>query len=139
MDLTKAYPRSPHSLFGAYVMLGRTIDKARAHNAGRLGEYKYNCPLDQLILEFVGISHEDLADAVRTRPQDGEMLEWVEGVARPHAQEEVGRFNDLMRDRAPETEEQKAHFLELRDKVAPGRTDVTTWFDLIDADEERLG
>jgi hypothetical protein len=138
MDLTKQYPRSPYSDLGGYVMLGRTIDKARAHNAGKLGDYSYDCPLDRLVFDFLGISHEALAEAVKTRPADDEILGWVKGRARSHTVEEVQKFNEDMKARAPVTEEQKAYFLEAREKVAPGRTDVTTWFDLIEADEKRL-
>lgn len=138
MDLTKQYPRSPYSDLGGYVMLGRTIDKARAHNAGKLGDYSYNCPLDKLVFDFLGISHETLAEAVKTRPTDDEILGWVKDRARSHTVEEVQKFNEDMKARAPATEEQKAYFLEAREKVAPGRTDVTTWFDLIEADEKRL-
>src|SRR5579862_4537649 len=59
MDLTKNYPRSVKdtSLEGI-VMLARTTDKARAHAAGTVGEYHYNCGMDQKVLAFVGVDHE---------------------------------------------------------------------------------
>lgn len=138
MDLTTQYPRSPYDTLGGCVMLGRTIDKARAHNAGRLGDYSYNCPLDVLVFEFLGISHEALAEAVKSRPTDAEVLKWVRDRSRPHAADGVRAFNEDMEARGPVTEEQKAYFLGVREKVAPGRTDIATWFDLIEADEKRL-
>ena len=53
MNLTKEYPRSPYEKVGGYAMLGRTIDKARAKLENALGEDMYDCPLDQLLFEFL--------------------------------------------------------------------------------------
>ncbi|MBI3607736.1 MAG: DUF5069 domain-containing protein [Nitrospirae bacterium] len=36
-----------------------------------------------------------------------------------------------------QTEESLRHVLEVRDRVAPHRTDVTTWVDLLDLEEGR--
>ena len=54
-DLTKQPPRSPRTRLGGYVILPRMLDKGRATIAGKHGEYKYACPLDQRFLEFAGI------------------------------------------------------------------------------------
>ena len=53
MNLTKEYPRSPYEKVGGYAMLGRTIDKACAKLESASGEYMYDCPLDQLLFEFL--------------------------------------------------------------------------------------
>src|SRR4029077_20935443 len=45
-DLTKEPPRSPKTRVGGYVILGRTIDKCRALLWGNIGEYHFDCPLD---------------------------------------------------------------------------------------------
>ena len=55
MNLTKEYPRSPYEKVGGYAMLGRTIDKACAKLESASGEYMYDCPLDQLLFEFLAI------------------------------------------------------------------------------------
>src|SRR5882724_8082279 len=44
--LTKEAPRSPRIRVGGYAILGRTIDKCRALVAGNIGEYHFDCPLD---------------------------------------------------------------------------------------------
>ena len=59
-DLTKQPPRSPRVRLGGYVILPRMLDKGRATLAGKHGEYKYACPLDQRWLEFAGINAEGL-------------------------------------------------------------------------------
>jgi hypothetical protein len=38
-DLSQHPPRSPRARLGGYVHLPRLLDKARAHLAGRMGEY----------------------------------------------------------------------------------------------------
>ena len=138
MDLTKQYPRSPYSELGGFVMLGRTVDKARAHNVGKLGEYIFDCPLDRLVFEFLGVSPEDLAGAVKENSTDEEIMAWVMRMVVPRDSEAVRKFNKSLKERAPVTEEQKQRFNMTLEKVAPGRKDVSTWFDLIDAEEGRL-
>lgn len=46
------------------VALARTIDKARAFNAGRLGEYDYDCEQDVPLFEFLGTNGAEFAAKV---------------------------------------------------------------------------
>lgn len=45
-DLTKQAPHSPRDRIGGFAIASRTVDKCRASQAGTLGEYHYDCPLD---------------------------------------------------------------------------------------------
>ena len=58
-DLTKEAPRSPRIRVGGYAILGRTIDKCRALVAGNIGEYHFDCPLDNMLFGFKGIKGDD--------------------------------------------------------------------------------
>jgi hypothetical protein len=58
MDLTKEYPRSVRDKWQGVVQLGRTVDKGKAKVHGNVGEYHYNCPMDQAVFGFLGIDHE---------------------------------------------------------------------------------
>ena len=58
-DLTKEAPRSPRIRVGGYAILGRTIDKCRALVAGDIGEYHFDCPLDNMLFSFKGVKGED--------------------------------------------------------------------------------
>ena len=60
MDLTQRAPRSPRVRLGGYVILPRMLDKGRAVIAGKAGEYKYACPMDQRFLDFAGVDPEAL-------------------------------------------------------------------------------
>ena len=59
-DLTQRPPRSPRTRLGGFVLLPRMLDKGRATLAGKNGEYHYNCPLDQHLLNFIGIDPKKL-------------------------------------------------------------------------------
>ena len=136
VDLTVRAPRSPYCRDVAGIFgVARMAEKARAAVADSLGEYIYNCPIDQAILGFLGIPDDDFRDAAYKNPNDLELGAWVtERTSRKH--EEISWFNHRLANRRPETDEQRAYFEETRDKVAPGRTEITTWFDLIDVDDE---
>ena len=73
-DLTKRPPRSPRQRLGGYVLLPRMLDKGRAEIAGTSGEYHYNCPLDQRILNFLGLDPGALREQLATSKGDGEIL-----------------------------------------------------------------
>ncbi len=75
-DLTKQAPRSPRVRLGGYVILARMLDKGRAVLAGKNGEYKFACPLDQQFLGFSGIDAEALKQQLAAGKGDGEVLVW---------------------------------------------------------------
>ena len=58
LDLAKTPPRSGRTLLGRYTWLARLADKARADQAGTIGEYVAYCPLSMGFLERVGISRD---------------------------------------------------------------------------------
>ncbi|MGH7273867.1 MAG: DUF5069 domain-containing protein [Nitrospiria bacterium] len=136
LDLSKEYPRSPREKLGGYVHLARMIDKARAKATGTLGEYIYPCPLDQLLLELLNISNEAFYEAVKER-DDGEILDWLKMNGEHRSPEEVKNWNQAFLSRKPQSEEGMRHFLEIQNKFAPHRTDITTWVDLLDLEEGR--
>jgi len=136
LDLKKEFPRSPREKLGNFFHLARMIDKVRAKAAGSLGEYIYPCPLDQSLLEFLNIQEEKFYDAVLNR-DEGEILQWLQHNATPHPIEAIHQWNESFLNRKPKNQESMDHFIEIRYKVAPDRTDISTWIDLIDIEEGR--
>ena len=136
LDLTRSFPRSPKYRLGPYAHLARMIDKARAKAAGTIGEYIYPCPLDRALLDFLAISDEALLGAAKDRT-DEEVLRWVQQEARPRSPIEIREWNEAFLNRKPKDEDGLRRFLEIRNRVAPHRTDVTTWVDLLDLEEGR--
>jgi hypothetical protein len=136
MDLTTSYPRSVHEKLFGVVQIGRTVDKAKAEAAGKIGEYHYNCPMDQAVFGFLGIDHEALLDVVKNAKGDTEVNSYVKEFIDKKTPQEIDAWNREYVVRKPEGESLK-YFLELRNAIAPDRTDVTSWPDLLDLDEKR--
>ena len=110
-------------------------DKARASKAGTLGEYIYGCPLDLRTLPFLGISKEDFADAAVQNPNDIELGDWV--LKRSgKTEDEIEEFNRTASARKPESDEERARFQKYLNEIAPGRTDIDTWFELLVLDDK---
>src|SRR5437762_10246442 len=81
-DLTKRPPRSPRVRLGGYVILPRMLDKGRATINGQNGEFHYNCPLDQHVIDFIGLDPEASKEQLKLDKGDGEILEWINANAK---------------------------------------------------------
>lgn len=137
MDLTREYPRSPKDKLLGLVSLKRTIDKAKAHNEGTLGEYDYDCPHDKPLFEFLGTNGDEFAAKVKELNTDDRISEWVRtSFLKNKTPDEIERFNNDRMHWHPDAHSQQ-YFDTLRDQVAPGRKDIVTWFDVLDLDEKR--
>ena len=136
LDLTQMYPQSPRERSSGYVHIGRMMDKARAKAAGTLGEYIYPCPLDQILLEFLGITADIFYEAVQEY-DDREMPVWLQQNTQTRSPEELENWNRTFLNREPSSEESRKRFLGIRNRIAPHRTDITTWADLLDLEEGR--
>ena len=137
---TIAVPRSVHELYLGVVQLARTIDKAKMVASGTIGEYHYNCPMDQALFTEFGIDAKKLAAVVADAFKDASHVAAIEAYVKPLVQKksplDIERFNRDTLGRTP-TGESLTAFQALRAKIAPDRTDVTTWPDLLDVDEGR--
>jgi len=135
-DLTQRPPRSPRSRLGGYVILPRALAQGRATIVNKAGEYFFNCPLDQMFLDFAGIDAEQLKAQLAQGKGDGEILEWIEANAKfKRTPSEIAAWSAFVEHRAPSSLENRNHFSELQGKCAPKREDVSTWFDLLDIDD----
>jgi hypothetical protein len=136
IDLSKRPPRSPRVRLGGYVILPRMLDKGRAAVAGKVGEYKYACPLDQRFLDFVGIEAEALKKQLAAKKTDREILEWINAHSKKKPSVgEVLAWSMAQEQRGPTDVESRDYFNNLHKKIAPQREDVATWFDLLDLDD----
>lgn len=81
-DLTQHPPRSVRVRLGGYAHLSRLLDKARAEFAGKNGDYHYNCPLDQRLFAFTGISPEAMLAEIKSGKTDLQILEWVNATSK---------------------------------------------------------
>ncbi len=135
-DLTQHPPRSPRVKLGGLVHLPRLLDKARAHAAGKIGDYKWNCPLDQRLCTFLGLDIEALLTEVKKGRNDTEMLAWVmTSSAAKRTPWEIRAWSDWLANLAAGDVNRHALFSEEIRKNAPGREDIVTFFDRLDLDD----
>jgi Domain of unknown function (DUF5069) len=135
-DLTKQPPRSPRVRLGGYVILPRMLDKGRATIAGKNGEYHYACPQDQRFLEFTGIDAEALKQELAAGKGDGEILEWIEkNASHKRSAPEIAAWTAWQDQRSPDNPDSREFFNGMHKQTAPKRTDISTWFDVLDVDD----
>jgi len=95
-DLNEQAPHSPHDRFGGYVILGRTVDKCRASLTGKLGEYHFDCPLDNQLFSFKGINGMQFKSAVRSAKSYEDVAAWLENNGARKSREEIRAWSDKM-------------------------------------------
>jgi len=138
--IRKPHPRSPYEKLGGYVHLPRLIDKARLHRRGLLNGYNYKTVgFDKHLLAFLKLNGDAFEEAANRLNSDDQILKWLEQHGAKHSSQEIEEWNQAMIARQPDTAEKKARFLHfLKEAGGKGRTDIRTYFDLIEFDEGRL-
>ena len=136
IDLTKQPPRSPRVRLGGYVILPRCLDKGRATLAGKNGDYHFACPLDHDFLDFAGIDPEALKKELAAGKGDGEILEWIQANAKNKPSDpEIAAWSALQERHAPDNPDSREYFNGMHKQAGPKRTDIETWFDMLDLDD----
>ena len=135
-DLTQRPPRSAHTRLGGFVILPRMLDKGRATLIGKNGEFHYDCPLDAHWLKFAGIQAAALKKQLATGKGDGEILGWImkNSTTQPSVVE-IAAWSAYQEQRVPTDLESRGFLNNYHSKLAPQRTDVATWFDVLDIDD----
>ena len=134
-DLTKEAPRSPTARLGEYVILGRTLDKCRALLWGNIGEYHFDCPLDNMLFGWKNITGDDFKAAVEQGASDEEIVKWVDEHGDKKTPEETKKWADEMLATNPyNNPEKREWFVE---QIKPYNLDpkTTTLFGWLDVDD----
>jgi len=138
MDLTTGYPASVKTTLHGIVQLQRTIDKGKALAAGKIGEYHYNCPMDQHVFTFLGIDHEALLAKIKAAKNDQEISDYVAPFIHAKSDAEIQAFNEEWLKHGPDPgSDAEGYFNSMLKELAPDRKDITSWADLLDLDEKR--
>jgi len=133
-DLTQHPPRSPRVRLGGYVHLPRLLDKARAHLAGKAGEYNYNCGLDRRFFAFVGVDAAAFLAAVKSGKTDPEIAAWIETQTQRQGFEIIA-WSAWLEQRGPGDLEDYEKFAADLKRLGATRDDVRTYFDRLDLDD----
>ena len=135
-DLNTENPRGPREECAGLVWIPRMADKARAADAGCLGEFMYPCPMDKLMLDFLELEAERFSALVLEHP-DAAFSNWLTGHLKNKTPEEIAEANRQLLAKKPDTPEKQEKFDKIRNDLAPSRQDITTWAALIDLEEGR--
>lgn len=139
-DLNTTFPRSPRVTLGGFVVAARTLDKCRAVLAGTAGEYHFDCPLDNLLFEFTGISADEFKAKVAEGGSDEAFAEWLSEKTNHLEKRAIIQWNnDLRYKRISEMPIELQEFLEgYIPEFIPANKIVYYWFDVYDIEEERI-
>ena len=134
-DLTKEAPRSPRLRVGGYAILGRTIDKCRALIAGNIGEYHFDCPLDNMLFGFKGVKGEDFKAQIENGAGDEQMVDWLNRSGQPKTPDEIKRWGDEVTSANPYNDPEKRDWFVEQVKpynLDPAKTTLFEWLDIDD-------
>ncbi|MCX6938347.1 MAG: DUF5069 domain-containing protein [Verrucomicrobia bacterium] len=135
-DLTVRPPRSPRVRLGGFVILPRLLDKARAHLAGKQGEYIFNSGLDKRFFSFVKITPDAFLEQVATGAGDGALLAWIAANSEHQPSDwEIAQWSAFQGEKTPGTLKAREHYAKQHAALAPERTDLATGFDFLDLDD----
>ena len=132
--------RSPHQKTGGIVYFGRMLDKIRLHAAGKLpSDYHENLGkgFDERIVDFLRLKYSMLVERVKQGGTDEEILAWCYESGRHPSEDEIEVWNDFMRKRGWNDPMSARLAMRLKAGGFENRTDLQTFFDFIDLDEER--
>jgi hypothetical protein len=111
-DLIRKHP-SLRIRVGGYAILGRTIDKCRALVAGNIGEYHFDCPLDNMLFGFKGVNGADFKAQIENGASDQQMAEWLDQTGEKKTPEETRRWSDEVEASRPyDNPEKREWFVE---------------------------
>jgi len=134
-DLTKQAPHSPRERIAGFAIASRTVDKCRASIAGTLGEYHYDCPLDNMLFSFKGINGAQFKTAVQAAKNYEDVGTWLLANGMKKTTEEIKAWSDSMEAGSMmKNPEKRAFFTEECKKLGLDPEKATT-FDWLDADD----
>jgi hypothetical protein len=135
LDLTKQAPHSPRERVAGFAVASRTVDKCRASIAGTLGEYHYDCPLDNMLFSFKGINGGQFKTAVQAAKSYEDVGTWLQANGTKKSQLEIKTWSDEMEAGSPiQNPEKRAFFIENCTKLGLNPEKSTT-FDWLEADD----
>jgi hypothetical protein len=134
-DLAKQAPHSPRQRIAGFALASRAVDKCRASLAGTLGEYHYDCPMDNMLFTFKGINGEQFKAAVKAATNYEEVGAWLQANGTAKTPAEINTWSDEMEAGSlMQVPEKRAYFIESCATLGLNPRTNTT-FDWLEADD----
>lgn len=134
-DLTKEAPRSPRVRIGGYAILARMADKGRAFLNGTAGEYHFDCPVDNMLFGFKGVTGAQVRPVLASGASDEQIAAWLDKHGTPKTPAEVKAWSDSVEKGRPyDDPESKEWFVGECTRLGL-KPQTTTLFDYLEADD----
>jgi hypothetical protein len=134
-DLTKQAPHSPRERLAGFAIVSRAVDKCRASLAGTLGEYHYDCPLDNMLFNFKGITGEQFKTAGQAAANYEDVGAWLQANGTTKTPLEIKAWSDQMEASSPmKNPERRGAFIENCSKLWLN-PETNSTFDWLEADD----
>jgi hypothetical protein len=134
-DLTKEAPHSPRERVAGFVIASRAVDKCRASLAGLQGDYHYDCPLDNLLFSFKGITGEQFKTAAQASTDYEEVGAWLVANGTAKTPLEIKTWSDQVEASSPmKDKERRKAFVESCSRLFLN-PEMNSTFDWLEADD----
>jgi uncharacterized protein DUF5069 len=134
-DLRREAPRSPRIRVGGYAILGRTIDKCRALVAGDIGEYHFDCPLDNMLFGFKGVKGDDFKAQIEQGAGDEEIVEWLNQTGEKKTPAGIKRWSEKVEASSLYDDLEKHDYFVQETRKLGLDPEKTTTFDWLEIDD----
>ena len=134
-DLKREAPRSPRIRVGGYGILGRTIDKCRALVAGDIGEYHFDCPLDNMLFGFKAVKGDDFKAQIEQGASDQEIVEWLNQSGEKKTPAEIKRWSEKVEASSLYDDLEKHDYFVQETRKLGLDPEKTTTFDWLEIDD----
>jgi hypothetical protein len=134
-DLTKQPPRSPRSRLGGYALMARMIDKGRADLEGKVGEYHYACPLDQMLFSFKEVQADEVKKLLASGATDEEIVTWFSNHGMPKKAEEIKTWSDGVEGYRPFDDPEKKEWFAGECSKVGLQPETSTLAEFLEADD----
>jgi hypothetical protein len=134
-DLTKEPPTSPRVRTGGYAILARMADKGRADIAGTIGEFHFDCPLDNMLFGFKGVKGSDVRKQLEAGSSNEEIAGWIDANGDPKTEDEKQAWSDEVEAYRPYDNPEKRDWFVGVCKEAGCDPTTSTLFDFLEADD----
>jgi len=134
-DLTRQAPHSPRVRIGGFAIAARAVDKCRASLKNQAGEYHFDCPLDNLLFSFKGVTGDQFKAAVQAAKNYEDVAAWLLANGTAKTGPEIEDWSEDMEGGSPMTNpEKRDYFMESCAKLKLN-PEKTTTFDWLEADD----
>ncbi len=134
-DLTRQAPHSPRQRVAGFAIASRAVDKCRASIAGTAGEYHYDCPLDNLLFSFKGITGEQFKTAVEAANNYEDVGAWLQVIGTAKTSAQVKAWSDEVEAASPmRNPEKRPSFVENCHHLGLN-PETNSTFDWLEADD----